>query len=142
MRLDFDRSADADSLALISIPQRYRNTASASASDSASTFSTNSPNEYGIHMHAVVEVDLSLPSDPDLRFIRFIRTFNLKVFDTTQITQAVTTPQVAAAAGKGTPKDWMMRVLMADEIEIGIKVARMIKPQWKLYNVVLDKFDP
>jgi len=139
MRLDLDRSADDDSLALVSIPQRYRNTASGSGS--ASTFSINSPNEYGIHMHAVVEVDLSLPSDPDLRFIRFIRTFNLKVFDTTQISQAVTTPQAAAAAGRGTPKDWMMRVLLADEIEIGIKVARMIKPQWKLYNVVLDKVD-
>lgn len=138
VRFDSDNSADDDAVAVIAIPQQYHD--HASDSWTSSTFATDLPFENGVHMHAVVEVNLSLPPDSNLRFTRFIRTFNLKVFETTQISQSSIGPRTAAALGRGRPKD-EMPLVRAYDTELETKVTREIVPRWRLYTMVVEKLD-
>ncbi|GAA5832258.1 hypothetical protein JCM5353_005684 [Sporobolomyces roseus] len=137
IRFDPDRSADPDAVAVIAIPQQYHD----HASDAwmSPRLATDGPNENGVDMHAVVEVNLSLPPDSNLRFTRFIRTFNLKVFETTQFSQSSIGPRNAAAVGRGEPKD--ERLVRAYDTDLKTKVTREIVPRWRLYTMVVDKLD-
>ena len=137
IRLDPENLADSESLALVSIPKQYHDTDSILAP----TFSNSTPDLDLIHKHAIVEVDLSLPSDSDLRFIRFVRTFSLEIVNVKQITQAPLGPRAAAAIGRGEAKDELPRALIAEQSEIGAEVTREIKPIWRLYSVVLDRVE-
>lgn len=82
------------------------------------------------NQHTIVNVDFSLPPNPDDRFFRLIRTFNLHVVDVASETLAVDMvpfpkPHQGGEWEPGYSRpEFDLRKLTGDEI----------KPQWKMWN--------
>jgi hypothetical protein len=88
----------------------------------------------GHQQHTIVDVSLELPPNPDSRFIRFIRLFNLEV-----VSSSISTLSPSFRAGT----DKKEKNLLQEKEEIaplkglmGLNktIVQEIKPGWKLYT--------
>ncbi|GAA5846473.1 hypothetical protein JCM5353_004524 [Sporobolomyces roseus] len=115
-----------DSLALIALPR------SCGGAGDDTTLTANAGGDGEPDEHSIIDVDLSLPPNADLRFIRFIRLFNLTIVNSSA---SVLRPTDIDRRGKQKSEpqrdiDRRMRGF------VGIKneVTKEIKPKWKLYT--------
>lgn len=115
-----------DSLALIALPR------SCGGAGDDTTLTANAGGDGQPDEHSIIDVDLSLPPNADLRFVRFIRLFDLTIVNSSA---SVLRPTDIDRRGKQKSEpqrdiDRRMRGF------VGIKngVTNEIKPKWKLYT--------
>ncbi|GAA5845386.1 hypothetical protein JCM5353_004816 [Sporobolomyces roseus] len=122
--------ADDCCVALIAMPSRI----GLKRSQAETTLSATSGGGGNPDEHSIVDVDLTLPLDSDLRFLRFVRTFSLEVVDATELTLRPTGPRTLARARIKMPPDPTEEGLPKGWSTISDKVTDQIKPRWKLYT--------
>ncbi|GAA5902441.1 uncharacterized protein JCM6883_001410 [Sporobolomyces salmoneus] len=109
-----------DDVALLTIPSR--------AQRSDSSYSTISA-EAGYDQqdeHTLVNVSLDLPSDANIRFSRFIRTFRLSIVEISDTTLRHVAPDPEA---KGNSRKGLAGIKRSDA-----RVVKEVKPRWMLYT--------
>ncbi|GAA5903017.1 uncharacterized protein JCM6883_002666 [Sporobolomyces salmoneus] len=111
---------DLDVVSLITIPNR--------AQRDGSTYSTISGSAHHDKQdeHSIVNVSLDLPRDANLRFIRFVKTFNLQVLEVSPCTIRSVAPdrEVRNDTRQG------FAGIKRDEV----KLVKEISPRWLLYT--------
>ncbi|GAA5959428.1 hypothetical protein JCM3765_006601 [Sporobolomyces pararoseus] len=118
--LDVDEWISLDDIAFVSIPcgaQRrgsYHSTISAKAGYEDQDEQT------------IIDVSFDLPPDADSRFLRFVRTFNLKVVEISNGTLKFLPPNPDAKP--------LLQSKLAGIEKGGAKIVKEIKPRWKLYS--------
>ncbi|GAA5914622.1 uncharacterized protein JCM6883_004441 [Sporobolomyces salmoneus] len=116
-----------DSVALVTIPSEIKRSDSTYTTFSAQTGNGDEPDE-----HNLVDVSLDLPSNADLRFLRFVRTFRLKVVET----NSGTLQCVAPKPQRNFDREGKMPGMRFDRT----RVVEEIKPRWRLYTSCYHEF--
>lgn len=124
--------ADDQCVALISIPSQMKSGFQEEATTLATTIDWDGPPQ-----HTIATVDLSLPPDSDLRFLRFIQTFQLQVVDSAWITHSSIGPRTAAKARIDS-----LKAPEADQI-LGLEGVKNweaveVAPKWQLYTTSIQ----
>ncbi|GAA5914565.1 uncharacterized protein JCM6883_004419 [Sporobolomyces salmoneus] len=109
-----------DDVALVTIPNRVRRNDSSYPTISAEA-GYDEQDE-----HTLVNVSLDLPRNANLRFLRFVRTFNLQVVEVSQSTLHCVAPSLE-------PKNDSRKGLAGIEQE-EVKNVKEVKPRWILYT--------
>ena len=87
-------------------------------------------NRDGPDDHIIVDVDFTLPSNPDQRFLRLVNTFNIHVVDATSETLAVNLSSTTETL-QGGRYDPEYRKPTFDRRRL---VGNEIQPRWKLWT--------
>ncbi|GAA5903021.1 uncharacterized protein JCM6883_002667 [Sporobolomyces salmoneus] len=130
--ITLDPKADfaLDNIALIAIPRRVERNASSHTILSAEMGYGEYEDE-----HTLVNVSLDLPLDANLRFIRFIRTFKLRVLEVTDTTLRCVAPSPEA---KYDSRKGLIGV-KKDQVKTDV---RQIKPRWMLFTSCWMEWGP
>lgn len=85
--------------------------------------------------HTLVDVNLNLPPDADLRFIRFVQLFSLPVVESSISTLEPADPHEVAKARLRSNQTRKSRENLLDDV-VGVRNERTkeIVPRWKLYT--------
>ncbi|GAA5959374.1 hypothetical protein JCM3765_006583 [Sporobolomyces pararoseus] len=118
--LDIDEWYSLDDIAFISIPCGAQRAGSCHSTISAEAGYEDQDEQ------TMVDVSFDLPLDADLRFLRFVRTFNLKVVEVSNGTLKCLPPNPEAKP--------LLQSKLAGIEKGGVKIVKDIKPTWKLYS--------
>ena len=88
----------------------------------------------------IVDVDLTLPVDSDLRFLRFLRVIDLELVESSLSTLKSVGPNVAAKAQiKRLTDPSRSRAARQEELSGVLDLPAVgIKPKWKLYTTSIE----
>jgi len=120
---------DLEAVALVSLPCRV------SPQDCTTINAGAECEDGGRDQHTIVDVSLNIPPDADIRFVRFIRQFDLEVVQVSQATMEITKPQWKKTESVNPDPDRLISRQGVAGIEADkVRVTKDIKPGWKLYT--------